>query len=946
MTTILVVGAGATGSAAAALLRRYWPADTELRIEVVDKARGCGGRLATARLDRGVIANMGAQRLHIDAADGSVANELAAKLVSEGVLRRTEDGQLTAGSNGAMNDTCRWLLDQAQASTHFGTCVRAIRSDGAQWNADLGGGDGTPSSYAGVIFAGTVAEVVTTHGDLDALVAPHRRRLSTAKYSRVCCASMVLQAGSAADAIRAALGALGGRVTDLAGTALDEVVLQSMHSSRGDSAGAVALVAVSTEAFGASVSGLRATHRPNAEDVRISQELLRTLQQSACAALVDRLAVRWSAVELMDCVIGGKLNYWKLARVQKAVGQRVEGHGAEAALPLAPGLVLCGDYFTASTFGGCLRSADAAARIILSCAFPPSPLRRLTTPPDTAPVAHSQDTGRGRSLPECPSTPVSPASPSDARILVVGAGLTGALTTRLLRRRMPLCCVHVLEMARGAGGRMSTARHSAGSGAPSQRANVGAQYVSSAGKGVAADALREASDAGLLRGPLDPAEVCPHLRGFLADDASERVDFAAPRGTSALVGHFLAAADALHFEQRLHSLHAVAIGAVVDGAAADGVASRSTVRWKAEVRGTRRQTPRARAQPSGSAQGQDTPHGTPPPTAAFGGSFDSQQCFDAIILAMPEKDAMAVGGDARTHMSGVAPILRRCVRWRSRFALSIWWAPAQRVAAAAFVRAAVQAHRSASNGRDAGDDTGVLDAVVEQDADGGGDADAHSAPVLTVQSTESFWQRHSRVHAGGGRGGGQQRNGGASAGAPGQVVGGGRAAVQHELLGALRGLCADLDFPAPAHLKLLNWRTSQVARPLTVPGTALLVSSDPPLVLTGDWATDSSFDGCAKAAEAAVALVEPLVAAAAVAGGTRSIETSASSDNGSGLDALSAKRTRTPRSVRRVVSTVEEGPCTCAACHLCKPALEFSKNQRSKGASARCHSCVAVPVAG
>ena len=47
------------------------------------------------------------------------------------------------------------------------------------------------------------------------------------------------------------------------------------------------VVAVSTESFGASLRGLRATHRPSAEDVRRSRELLTTMQQNACAALAE-----------------------------------------------------------------------------------------------------------------------------------------------------------------------------------------------------------------------------------------------------------------------------------------------------------------------------------------------------------------------------------------------------------------------------------------------------------------------------------------------------------------------------------------------------------------------------------------------------------------------------------------------------------------------------------
>ena len=69
-------------------------------------------------------------------------------------------------------------------------------------------GDRAPSRFEAVVFAGSVAEVCTTHGDLTALVGPHRRRLQAVQYTRTCCAAMVLPgAGPAAEAARRFFGA-------------------------------------------------------------------------------------------------------------------------------------------------------------------------------------------------------------------------------------------------------------------------------------------------------------------------------------------------------------------------------------------------------------------------------------------------------------------------------------------------------------------------------------------------------------------------------------------------------------------------------------------------------------------------------------------------------------------------------------------------------------------
>ena len=66
-------------------------------------------------------------------------------------------------------------------------------------------------------------------------------------------------------------------------------------------------------------------------------------------------------------------------------------------------------------------------------------------------------------------------SDAQRRVLIAGAGLTGALTCALLKQRDPTCRVTCVEMARGPGGRMSTTRFAVSAAPPQQRANVGAQ---------------------------------------------------------------------------------------------------------------------------------------------------------------------------------------------------------------------------------------------------------------------------------------------------------------------------------------------------------------------------------------------------------------------------------------------------------------------------------------
>jgi hypothetical protein len=77
------------------------------------------------------------------------------------------------------------------------------------------------------------------------------------------------------------------------------------------------------------------------------------------------------------------------------------------------------------------------------------------------------------------------------------------------------------------------------------------------------------------------------------------------------------------------------------------------------------------------------------------------------------------------------------------------------------------------------------------------------------------------------------------------------------MLQALQALSPKTSMPRPENVKLLNWQTGQAAQ--TVAADALVFdgcvlagdATSAPLILCGDWCTESSFEGCAKSAEAA-----------------------------------------------------------------------------------------------
>ncbi|XP_042313746.1 renalase isoform X5 [Sceloporus undulatus] len=122
-----------------------------------------------------------------------------------------------------------------------------------------------------------------------------------------------------------------------------------------------------------------------------------------------------------------------------------------------------------------------------------------------------------------------------ARVLIVGAGLTGSLCAALLRRELPrphLAHLEVWEKARGAGGRMATSRRGGASNADST-ADLGAQYVTRGPD----SARRHPSfyEDLLAHGILKPLTAV--LEGMVVKEGAE--NFVTPQGTSSIVKHYL-----------------------------------------------------------------------------------------------------------------------------------------------------------------------------------------------------------------------------------------------------------------------------------------------------------------------------------------------------------------------------------------------------------------------
>ena len=123
------------------------------------------------------------------------------------------------------------------------------------------------------------------------------------------------------------------------------------------------------------------------------------------------------------------------------------------------------------------------------------------------------------------------------RLLIVGAGISGATTAALLRTTLSSSelSITVWDKSRGAGGRMSTSRSSTDA---RMHVDLGAQYITvDAGGGNALDAQSPFHYDNLLRQNL-LIELTGNIENT-RDGHDSKLHYAAPRGISSLVKHFI-----------------------------------------------------------------------------------------------------------------------------------------------------------------------------------------------------------------------------------------------------------------------------------------------------------------------------------------------------------------------------------------------------------------------
>jgi len=354
MHRILIVGAGATGSSAALRLRQLG----NVELEVWEKARGPGGRMSTNRQEVNgatVRADMGAQYLSVDESD-SASLQVADMLLSSGVCAQVSSEHLSAtperpkqakhlaGTAGGVNDALKLLLEEAGATTHYEKRVASLDLQSGLWRARPF--EGAPGMFDAVLVAVPGCGVggdnlLKIHGSWEGMLkqeqnkqlmaAQHDQRWSFAFFLPNDCQG-VCERYFGPKAVE--------KVVD------DDVLHLLCYQSRKTeiasktASGGLVLVAHTTREW----AKLHAQR--GGRDERLLKEV---------AACVQKLIGLEGPLSKLTSV--SKVITWKQSQVERPVSS----DGPCMVVSRSPPLLLAGDYFTHSSFSGCVQSGFAAA---------------------------------------------------------------------------------------------------------------------------------------------------------------------------------------------------------------------------------------------------------------------------------------------------------------------------------------------------------------------------------------------------------------------------------------------------------------------------------------------------------------------------------------------------------------------------------------------------------
>ncbi|XP_068807225.1 renalase isoform X2 [Struthio camelus] len=207
MARVLVVGAGLTGSACAALLRGAAPG----RLEVWDKARGAGGRMSTSRCAPDAAcagtADLGAQYFTLEPGRAGPHRSFYEELLSHGILEPLtapiEGMVVKEGSRNYMapqgtSSIVKYYLKQSGADVFYEHHVTEISLRGGKW--EVSRKMGLPEQFDIVILTMPVPQILQLQGDIVNIINENQKQqLESVSYSSRYALGLFYEAGTRID---------------------------------------------------------------------------------------------------------------------------------------------------------------------------------------------------------------------------------------------------------------------------------------------------------------------------------------------------------------------------------------------------------------------------------------------------------------------------------------------------------------------------------------------------------------------------------------------------------------------------------------------------------------------------------------------------------------------------------------------------------------------------
>ncbi|KAM4775733.1 renalase isoform 2-T2 [Cyanocitta cristata] len=168
MARVLVVGAGLTGAAGAALLRGA----VRGSVTVWDKARGAGGRMSTTRADRG-SADLGAQFVTCEPELAGPRLSFYEELLSHGILKPltapvegmvAREGSCNYVAPQGISSVVKYYLELSGAEVSYEQHVTHLSLRDGRWEVSRKAGP--PEEFDVVILTMPVPQILQLQGDI------------------------------------------------------------------------------------------------------------------------------------------------------------------------------------------------------------------------------------------------------------------------------------------------------------------------------------------------------------------------------------------------------------------------------------------------------------------------------------------------------------------------------------------------------------------------------------------------------------------------------------------------------------------------------------------------------------------------------------------------------------------------------------------------------------